>query len=120
MSNAPETSVPPELLDIVHQLRDLTEAGRLKWEESRPDFLTYSVRVSLASGQWRLNWKPLTKEIGVAVWDETGTSIFNFAVNSPDSHFPEIKAVYDAAVLKNREQITSKALAKMREELATR
>ncbi len=120
MSNAPETSVPPELLDIVRQLKELTEAGRLTWEESRPNFLTYTVTVSLASGQWRLNWQPISKMISVAIWDDTGTSIFDFTVKSPDPHFPEVKAVYDAAVRTNREQITSRALSKMREELAAR
>ncbi len=50
MSSAPETSVPTEILDIVRQLKELTEADRLTWVESRPDLLTYGVTVSLPPG----------------------------------------------------------------------
>ncbi len=59
--------------------------------------------------------------IGVAVWDDNGTSIFDFTVKNTDpAHFAEVKAIYEAAVRNNRERITGRALSKMREELAAR
>ena len=120
MSSAPETSVPTEILDIMRQLKDLTDAGRLTWKESRPDFLTRAVTVSLASGQWRLNWESHDETIAVAVWDDKGASIFDFTVTNADPHFAEVKAIYDAVVRKNHEQITDSILSRMREELAAR
>ena len=120
VSKTPETSVPPDIMDIVGQLKELTEAGRLTWDEARTGRGIHSVAVSLASGRWRVSWHAATKSLNVTVWDDEGTSIFSFTVNSADPHFASIKAVYDVAVRKNREQNTSRALAKMREELATR
>lgn len=114
------SSVPAEVLDIVRQLRHLSETGRLEWQESRPNRISSEVTVSLASGQWRLTWTSLLQTLNVRVWDSDGTSIFNFTIGNTDPHFAEFKAVYDAAVQHRRERITAKALNAMREELAAR
>lgn len=114
------SNVPAEALDIVHRLRELSVDGRLDWKESRPSREQFAVTVSLASGQWRLIWNPRHQRITAYVWDGSGRSLFSFTLEKTDSHFAEIKAIYDAAVRHNRERITSTALNAMREELAAR
>lgn len=114
------SNVPAEALDIVRQLRKLSEAGRLEWQESRPSRETYAVTVPLASGQWRLTWSPRHQEITASVWDGNGRALFSFTVGKTDPHFSEIKAIYNAAVRHNQERITNTALEAMRAELAAR
>ena len=114
------STVPAEVLDIVRQLRDLTESGRLEWRESRPDRTRHAVAISLASGQWRLVWFPDRRVLSVSVWDGSGNSLFHFDVRKNDPSFSDTKAIFDAAVRHNRERITSTALNAMREELAAR
>lgn len=114
------SNVPAEALDIVRQLRNLSEAGRLEWQESRPSREHFAVTVALASGQWRLTWNPRRQRIAASVWDGNGRALFSFTLEKTDSHFSEIKAVYDAAVRHNQERVTSTALNAMREELAAR
>lgn len=117
------SSVPAEILDIVHRLRELSEAGRLSWKESsrwiRPRG-GQIVEVALASGLWRLTWSPNEAAIGVTIWGGNGDSLFTFDVANDDPHFAEFKAVYDAAIQHIRERVTSTALDAMREELAAR
>ena len=114
------SNVPAEALDVVRRLRNLSEAGRLEWQESRPSRELYAVTVSLASGQWRLIWSPRHQRITASVWDGNGRALFSFTLEKTDSHFSEIKAIYDAAVRHNQERVTSTALNAMREELAAR
>ena len=117
------SSVPAEILDIVHRLRELSEAGRLDWKESsrwiRPRG-GQVVEVALASGLWLLKWSPGEATIGVTVWGGNGDRLFTFDVADDDQHFAEFKAIYDAAIRHNQERITSTALNAMREELAAR
>ncbi len=116
------SKVPTELLDIVQRLRELTEAGRIHWSESGATrmFGGRTVEVSLASGQWTMEWSRLHDKLGVLVRDDTGERIYNFTVTNDDPHFKDIKAAYDAAAGQKLEKARTTALSKMREELATR
>lgn len=114
------SSVPAEALDIVRQLRDLTEAGRLEWRESRPNRESHAVTISLASGQWRLVWLPDRQVINISVWDGKGNALFGFNLKKADPHFAEFNDLYTTAVQHIRRRITATALDAMREELAAR
>ena len=119
VSSAPKSRVPAEYLAIVHQLRDLTVAGRLSWDESRTSQGFRVVAVSLASGRWQLAWNS-KDSVRLGVWDDEGTSIFRTIIGEADPSFAEITELRDTAIRKNREKNASRTLAKMREELATR
>jgi len=114
------SSVPTETLDIVRQLRDLTEAGRLEWRESRPNRESHAVTISLASGQWRLTWHLNRQAISVSVWDGKGNALFGFNLKKTDPHFTEFNDLYTTAAQHIRRRITTTALNAMREELAAR
>lgn len=117
------SSVPAEILDIVHRLRELSEAGSLDWKVSSRQSRPYGgqvVEVALASGLWLLKWSPDEAAIGVTVWGGNGNRLFTFDVADDDPHFAEFKAIYDAAIQHNQERVTTKALNAMREELAAR
>lgn len=116
------SSVPTELLDIVQRLRDLTEAGRIQWSESGASGMWggRTVEVSLASGQWTLEWSGFQSKMRVVVRDDTGERIYAFSVAEDDPHFEELKAAFDAAAGQKLEQARTAALSKMREELTAR
>lgn len=111
-------SVPTEILDIVHRLRELSEAGRLGWKQSSWGRGGQAMEIALASGHWQLTHND--QGIYVEVRDENGDLVFRSTVNDADPHHAEFKAVYDAAAQHHRKRIAETALRKMREELATR
>lgn len=117
------SSVPIDLLDIVTRLKELTEGGQIEWKESVARGIAgggRSIEVSLASGHWQLVLLGASRAFRVNVRDETGSRIYGFKVEVDDPHYTDFKAIFDAAVRAKLERARSVALAKMREELATR
>lgn len=114
------TSVTPEILEVVRQFKELTDADNLKWNESRGEFLQGGgrvVEVSIHSGHWRITLTGDKRLIRVQVSDDKGEVIYNFSVRDHEPHFAELRVLHEAALESNRRRASS-ALEKMREELA--
>ena len=116
------SSVTPEILEVVRQLKELTDADRLKWNEFRGEFLQgggRAVEVSIKSGKWRITLTGDRRLIRVQVRDDNDDVILNFSVRDNASHCAELRALHEAALESNSRR-ASRALEEMRKELAAR
>lgn len=116
------TSVTPEILDVVRQLKGLTDTDSLGWSESRGEFLRgggLAVEVAMASGRWRITLTGDRRLIRVQVRDRNDSLIYDFTVPEHEGHFAELRALHEAA-LESKRRRASKSLEEMRQELSAR
>ena len=114
------SSLTPEILEVVGQFRELTDAGQLRWK-TRESLRGggQAVEVSLATGHWRITPTGAANNMAVRVRDDTGDVIYDFSVGRGNPHYTEIVGLYEAAMESNRRR-AAKAIEKMSEELAAR